>query len=153
MNGSTQLLIAAVLSFSASLIHVATIFGGGNWYRFFGAGERMAQLAESGSSYPAIVTSIIAIILCLWGLYALSGAGVIVKLPLLKSALILITSVYLLRGIAGLVLPLFTSHPAIEQNSLTFWLVSSTICLVIGFFHLFGVINNWHNLAGVLRYS
>lgn len=147
MNGSTQFIIAAALSFLASLLHIATILGGANWYRFFGAGERMAKLAESGSLHPAIVTSIIAIILCLWGLYALSGAGVIFKLPLLKSALILITGVYMLRGLAGLVLPFITSHPAIEQNSLTFWLISSTICLVIGLFYLFGTINSWELIS------
>lgn len=147
MNGSTQLLVAGVLSFIASLIHVATIFGGADWYRFFGAGDGMAKLAESGSPYPMVVTSIIAIILFLWGLYALSGAGLILKLPLLKVALIIITGVYMLRGIAGLVLPFITSHPAIEQNSLTFWLISSTICLVIGLFHLFGMINIWEKLV------
>ena len=147
MNGNTQLIVAAVFSFVASLLHVAIIFGGPNWYRYFGAGEGMAKLAESGSSQPTIITLGIAIILCIWGLYALSGAGVISKLPLLKLALILITFVYLLRGVAGLILPFVSNHPTIEQNSLTFWLVSSTICLVFGLFYLFGTINSWQKLA------
>jgi hypothetical protein len=147
MKGRSQLLVAAVLSFVASLLHLAIIFGGSNWYRFFGAGEGMAKLAESGSSQPTIITLCIAGVLGVWGLYALSGAGVISKLPLLKPALILITFVYLLRGLAGLILPFITNHPAIAQNSLTFWLVSSTICLAFGLFYLFGIINSWQRLA------
>jgi len=36
------LIVAAALSGLAALLHVAIVFGGGPWYRFFGAGERMA---------------------------------------------------------------------------------------------------------------
>ena len=146
MNGSYQLIIAGSLSFIASLLHIAIIFGGPDWYRFFGAGEQMAKMAESGSSYPTIVTSMIAGMLFVWGLFALSGAGIILKLPLLKFALIAITLVYLARGIGGLILPFITQHPAIAQNSLTFWVTSSIICSVFGLFHLAGVISLWHEL-------
>jgi hypothetical protein len=106
----------------------------------------MAQLSEAGSYRPAIITAAIACVLGIWGLYALSGAGVIVKLPLLRTVLCLITGVYLLRGIAGLILPFVMNHPVITQNSMTFWLVSSTICCVFGVFHLFGTINVWGQL-------
>ena len=67
MNASNQLIIAAVFSFTAALLHIAIIFGGANWYRLFGAGEGMAKMAESGSFYPIVVTAIIACILTLWG--------------------------------------------------------------------------------------
>lgn len=148
MNGSSQLIIAAVFSFTAALLHIAIIFGGANWYRLFGAGEGMAKMAESGSFYPSVVTAIIACILAVWGLYALSGAGVILKLPLLKLGLCVITFIYLLRGIAGLILPFVTNHPAIAQNSMTFWLVSSSICCVFGIVHLLGLMNSWTQLTG-----
>ncbi|XQF90148.1 hypothetical protein ACOBV8_17210 [Pseudoalteromonas espejiana] len=105
MKQNRFLIAASALSFIASLLHVACIFGGPDWYRFFGAGEQMAQLAEQGSTYPTYVTLAIAVIIALWGLYALSGAGVILKLPLLKTALALITAIYLVRGIAGLIIP------------------------------------------------
>ncbi len=148
MNGHQQLIIAALLSFCASLLHVAIIIGGGNWYRFFGAGEGMAKLAESGSRYPMMVTSIIACVLAAWGLYALSGAGVIPRLPFLRVALCAITAVYLARGLAGLVLPFVSSHPAIAANSLSFWMVSSAICCIFGLFYLLGTINLWAQLSG-----
>ena len=78
------LVIGASMSAVAALLHVGCIIFGASWYRFFGAGERMAQMASAGSWYPAIVTSFIAAMLFTWSLYALSGAGVIPRLPLLR---------------------------------------------------------------------
>ena len=148
MSGSTQLKIAATLSFIAALLHVAIVFGGPDWYRFFGAGEGMAQLAESGSFQPTMMTLSIAGILTSWGCYALSGAGLIFKLPLLKTALVVITLIYSLRGIAGFVLPFVTNHPAITQNTVTFWMISSAVCCVFGAFHFLGTLNSWGRLSG-----
>src|SRR5215208_488965 len=79
-TGDRALLLGAGLSGAASLLHVAIILGGPDWYRFFGAGERMARLAANGSPYPVMVTAGIALVLALWSLYALSGARVIGRL-------------------------------------------------------------------------
>lgn len=143
MSKNTELIIAGSLSILAALLHISCIFGGPDWYLFFGAGERMAQLAAQGDPYPTVVTLVITAILTGWGLYAFSGAGVIVKLPLLKVCLVLITAIYLLRGIAGLVGPFLTSHPAVHQNSITFWVVSSIVCCIYGTFYLLGTIKLW----------
>lgn len=147
LTGSQQLTIAAGMSFGAALLHIAVIMGGPEWYRFFGAGEGMAKLAEMGSYQPAMMTFCIALILATWGAYGLSGAGLIAQLPLLKLALCLITFVYLARGIAGFVLPFVSEHPAITQNSIMFWMVSSTICTLFGVFYLLGTINRWSALG------
>ncbi len=147
MRGRHQLIIAAALSFTAALLHIAIIFGGADWYRFFGAGEQMAQLAQAGSMQPTVITLAIALLLSTWGLYALSAANVIFKLPLLKPALCLITLIYMLRGIAGLILPFVSTHPAITENSITFWLVSSVISCTFGLFYLLGTVNSWKQLA------
>ena len=142
MNNKT-LFIAGILSFIPSLLHVACIFGGADWYRLLGAGEQMAQLAEQGSTYPTYVTLAISLIIAIWGLYALSGAGAILKLPLLKTALVLISAVYLIRGIAGLVIPFLTTSQIIHQNSIQFWIISSIICCIYGLFYLFGTLKLW----------
>lgn len=136
MKFNKLLVIAGLLSFIASLLHIACIFGGPDWYRFFGAGEHMAQLAEQGSTYPTFVTLIISAILAIWGMYALSGAGVILKLPLIKTALVLITAIYLVRGIAGLTIPFLTTSQAIHYNSIQFWIISSVVCSIYGLFYL-----------------
>ena len=135
---NNHLIIAGTLSFIAALLHVACIFGGPDWYLFFGAGQRMAELAAAGDPYPTIATLIIASILTGWGVYAFSGAGIIFKLPLLKTCLVLITAVYLVRGAVGLFLPFITEDPVVHQNSMTFWIISSVICCVYGGYYLSG---------------
>ena len=138
MSRNKPLIIGGCLSFIAALLHLGCIFGGPDWYLFFGAGERMALLAAQGDPHPTIVTLVIATILTVWGLYALSGAGIIFKLPLLKTGLVLITCVYLARGFLGLISPILTSSPLIHQNSMTFWVISSIICCIFGAFYLVG---------------
>jgi len=141
--GTGLLIAAAALSALAALAHLGVIIGGPDWYRFFGAGEGMARLAEGGSWRPALITFAIAIVLGLWAAYALSGAGLLPALPLLKPALVLITLVYTLRGIAGFVL----AFAAPGGNSPAFWLWSSTICLVIGVVHAIGLYRAWPVLS------
>lgn len=129
------------LSAFAALLHLGCIYFGASWYRFFGAGEEMAQLAEKGSIQPTIVTSVIFIILTTWSAYAFSAAGLIKKLPLIRLALILITFIYLARGIAGF----FLIYQPMGRSA-EFWLWSSTICLTIGLIHLFGLRQQWAKL-------
>src|SRR3712207_5109224 len=93
---NTFLIVGAALSALAAMLHVGCILFGAPWYRFFGAGERMARMAAAGHWYPAAVTSCIVVILSVWSLYALSGAGVIRRLPLLRLTLFVITGIYLL---------------------------------------------------------
>lgn len=135
---NSLLVAGAALSAIAAALHLACIYFGGPWYRFMGAGEQMARLAESGSLYPAMVASVIAAILFVWSLYALSGAGVIRKLPLLRSTLCAVTAVYLLRGFAFVLL-----MAVIPGRSITFWLWSSAICAVYGIVHAVGLKQAW----------
>lgn len=129
------LVLAAILDAIAALLHVGCIVFGAPWYRFFGAGERMVRLADSGSRYPALVSAFIVVVLSLWALYALAGAGVIAHLPLLRAVLILIAAIYLLRGVAGVPVALIRREP--------FWWWSSGICLAIGLVHLIGLWQVW----------
>ena len=124
MNNHTNmaLLLGGFSSFTIAAVHVATIIGGQAWYRFLGAGEEMATMAEQGSWMPAIVTLGIAIMFFIWGLYALSGAGKLKRLPLLKQTLIVISAIYLIRGL-GLVVPLFNTN----EHSAEFMILTSLI--------------------------
>lgn len=142
MKRNYYLITAGTLSFIASVLHLACIYFGASWYRFFGAGEQMAQLAEQGDSYPTLVTLGIFSILFIWSLYALSAAEIIKRLPLIKTALIAITSVYLVRGVAGFA---FVNEPI--GRSPEFWIWSSAICFVIGAIHMIGLKKQWHKLT------
>ena len=136
------LILAAIGSATGAVLHLGCIIFGADWYRAFGAGEQMAQMAEAGMLYPSVVTSLIVAALTVWALYALSGAGVIRKLPLARTALCLISAIYLLRGMAFIpLMPLF------PENSLTFWLVSSGVCLSFGIFYVLGTKQAWAYLS------
>jgi hypothetical protein len=135
---NTALAAAACLSAIAALLHVGIIVGGPAWYRFFGAGERLASAAAAGEVYPTLVTAAIALALAMCAAYACAGAGLIGPLPFAKPVLGAITAVYLLRGLV--IVPLLAgARPGVTA----FWLWSSLICLGYGVVHLVGVVQVW----------
>jgi hypothetical protein len=138
---NTCLLVGAALNALAAALHVGCIVFGAPWYRFFGAGERMAQMAVAGHWYPTLVTSGIALVLGVWSLYALSGAGAIPKLPYVRGALCVVTGIYLLRGVAGIPLLLVPTG-----RSASFWWWSSAVCLALGIVHWLGLRRAWRRL-------
>lgn len=141
-NNNKFLTAGAIGSALGALVHLGCIFFGGDWYRFFGAGETMALMAEEGHWYPPVVTLVIVIILSIWSLYALSGARVIFRLPLLRLGLVIISGIYLIRSVAFVsIMPMFPG------NSFTFWLVSSGITLIIGLLYAIGTFQSWSNLS------
>ena len=93
--GTIALAMGAALSAFAALAHIACVVVGPAAYRFMGAGEKMARAVQAGKLQPTLVTLAIAAILFTWAAYALSGAGLISRLPLTKLALLVITAVYL----------------------------------------------------------
>jgi hypothetical protein len=135
------LVFGATLSGIAAALHLGIIVKGASWYRFFGAGEKFAQAAERGERWPDVITCGIALVLFTWAAYALSGAGVIGRLPLLKYALIAITAIYLVRGLAIVLMWFFARE---QINS--FWVWSSLICLGFGIVHAIGVAQVWRTL-------
>jgi hypothetical protein len=142
VTGKPWLLAGGLLSAAAAVLHLGIIAGGPDWYRFFGAGERMATLAERGAPGPALITSGIAIILGLWAAYAFAGAGLLRRLPLLRTALVLISAIYLLRGLV-LLPALVTQGSAVQA----FVLWSSLITLGYGIIYAVGTWRAWPQLA------
>lgn len=135
------LLAGAAGSFMAALLHLGCIFFGASWYRFFGAGEKMARMAEAGSPMPTLVTLGITLVLLAWSYIALAGAGLAPKPPLLRALLAGVTAMYLLRGL--MLVPMMKT---MAGRSLGFWLWSSAICLALGALHLAGARQTWSSL-------
>lgn len=133
-RGRRILLTGGLLTGVASLLHVAIILGGPDWYRFFGAGEGMARLAARGSIYPTVITAGIAALLGVWTLYALSGAGVIRRLPFVRLALVLIATIFLARGLLGIPVVLAVEDPYLQElrARTTFMVVSSAVSIFLG---------------------
>jgi hypothetical protein len=142
-DGQVWLMAGAVLSAIAALLHIGCIVFGAPWYRFFGAGEKMARMAQQGNPKAALITSGIVIVLALWSLYALSGAGVVGRLPLLRTGLALIATIYVVRGLV--VLPMLVVAP---DKATPFWWWSSAICLSFGLVHVQGLRLLWDSLPG-----
>ena len=149
-RGTSWLLAGAMLSLAAAILHLGVIAGGPDWYRFFGAPESYALAAAQGSIVPALVAAAIAAILAIWAAFALSGAGRLIRLPLLRTALVTITAIYLARGL--LLIPTFLYVPY-PEGAFDYW--SSAIVLIYGLVHAVGLWLAWpaltpraHNVAG-----
>ena len=141
-SGSLWLTLGGMLSGMAALLHIGCILGGPDWYRFFGAGEPMALAAERGELFPHVITAGIAAMLALWAAYAFSGAGRMRRLPLIRTALIAISAIYLARGLV--LFPILLLRPD-QADSFTTW--SSLIVLAYGVVHAVGTWRAWPALA------
>lgn len=129
------LLLAAAGSFAVALLHAVIIFVGPSAYRYFGAGD-LAPLAEQGSAMPALITFCLVILFAVWGVYALSGAGVVRRLPLLRVALILIAAIYTLRGLLLIPELVQLGRGGLAEPRMA---VFSAVSLAIGILHIAGL--------------
>jgi len=128
------LTLGSIASFLITLLHLALVFKP-QWYRYFGADE-LVQMHEKGSPFTVLVTLGLALMFALWGAYALSGAGVIRQLPLLRISLIAIGAIYTLRGL------MFPSEIVnVLQSGYPFrFVVFSSGSLAIGLLYLVGTL-------------
>jgi hypothetical protein len=95
MNRLSYLLIlAGLLSFCAAIFQAVIAFVP-EWSASFGASDVLV------SNPPLLLTSglLVALLLVIFGLYGLSGAGVIRRLPLLRLGLLVIGLLYSMVGI------------------------------------------------------
>lgn len=143
VNGARLLIGAALLSFLVAALHLVVIVVGPPGYAYMGAPE-LGELARRGSAMPALVTAVLAVVFCVFGLYALAGARRFRPLPLLPFVLLAVGAVYTLRG---LVLPLELS--ALLRGAASFpprYAAFSAASLVIGCLYLAGTARAWGRL-------
>lgn len=136
---------------AAGVLHIATIFGGPSWYRIIGATEPIVQMAAKGHAYPAIVCLVAAAILFACASFAFSGAGLIRRLPLLRTALVLITIALLIHGIAFIPLVIWWPHLMIGiydgVGVNTILIVTSLICTGAGIGFALGARQAWGRIS------
>ena len=102
----------------------------------------MARAAARGDWAPTLITLVITTTLLVWAAFAFSGAGSLPRLPLLRTALVAITAVYLLRGL--LFVPIHLWRP---QHTDSFAIWSSLIVFVYGAVYAVGTFKAWRHLA------
>jgi len=101
--------------------------------RYFGGPAEMR--IATPVRYAALCLAIAATV-AVFGLYALSGAGKVRPLPLLRTALLFVSGVYLLRGLLIIPqMPIVLKHPSLVR-----FVVFSAISLSVGLVHLGGVV-------------
>jgi len=86
-----------------------------------------------------------ALILVIFGLYALSGAGSIPRLPLLRVGLVGISSLYLLRGLF-FILTLLMILGVLEGEILIQGVISHLVFLAAGIAYTAGTALNWSKM-------
>lgn len=92
-----------------------------------------------------VVGGAAALIPVLFGLYALSGAGVIRRLPLLRTVLIGVGSLFLLRG-SFIILTVLEALGVREGRILLAGVASHLVFLSAGVAYLGGAVLNWKTL-------
>lgn len=122
--------VAGLASAALVVLHVACILIGAPAYRYFGAGEEIARLAEQGSWVPAAITSLLAAVFAGFAVVAFSAAGTIRPLPFLRAALVAIGGIYTLRGL--LLFPQIAFYVQTTHSLAHRELVFSAVSLVIG---------------------
>lgn len=152
MSKPRFLLVAAgSLSFNLSLFQAGVSFSP-RWSAAFGAPPELVsdppRLLASG-----LLTSVVWMI---FGLYGLSGAGVVRRLPLVRLGLLGIGSGYLLMGTSFIPQALVLAHvlPA-TQPILLHLVITSFVLLVMALLYLAGLAARWRSLSagapGIMR--
>ena len=134
------LLIAGLFSFSFAVFQFSTIIWPPELLEKIGGSVKLQ--ATHPASY-AILCSIMGLSVTVCGLYALSGAGYIRRLPFLRPILVLITVVFLLRSLTTIYAWVIIQ----KYSELMFihYLIFSIIDLCVGLIYLSGVIQLFRN--------
>ena len=134
----SKLLISAGVIASASAIwHLLCILGGPSWFVFARAPQQIIDSAVQGTLIAPIGTIIVASLMFACTLFAFSAVGLIRKVPLLKSALITIAALCLLRGLIAV--PTFVT----SSGSDTWQIVASTVWFYVGICFVAGSIEQY----------
>lgn len=86
-----------------------------------------------------------ALVLVIFGLYALSGAGSIRRLPLLRVGLVGISSLYLLRGLF-FILSVLIILGVLDGEILIQGEISTLVFLAAGIVYAIGTVVNWSDM-------
>lgn len=125
--------LAGIIALIGVAIHIAAIFGGPEWYAYFGAPPQIVQSAREGTWLAPVSTMIITILMAICAAYAFSALGVIRRLPLLRTGLVGMATVCLIRFL--ILWPLMINHPELRN---TFEIVAAIVWGMAGVGFVFG---------------
>jgi hypothetical protein len=130
---NTPLLVGGYFSLAFAVFQISGVFWPPNAIKYLGG---PSELSQTRPVIYALLCIVVAAIVVVLGLYALSGAGKIHRLPLLRTVITAMTVIYVLRGLL-----LIPQMPVVIKNpDLMRFAVFSVISLGVGFVHLGGLI-------------
>ncbi|WP_269533765.1 hypothetical protein [Chitinimonas sp. BJYL2] len=135
--GRFSFLVGAGIAFFGALIHSIAPVIGPDWYAFLHAPKWVVTSAQNGTWHAPIGTAVVGTLMFACGIYALSGLGVIKRIPLTTPALWTISSICLLRG--GIIFPLLIKVP--EKLS-GFDIVASLVWFAAGLSFFLGILGH-----------
>ena len=148
---NNYLIWSGIAAATGGLFHVAAIFGGPAWYRMIGATKPIIQMVERGHSYPIFVALVAATILFACASYAFSGAGLIPRLPLLRTGLVSIAIGLLIHGLAFIpAVVLWPQEMLIVYDGDGFdipLIVINLLCVAVGIGYALGTRAAWLQLS------
>lgn len=96
---SKLLITGGLIAAATAVWHLLCIFGGPSWYAFARAPKVVVESAKHGTLLAPIGAIVIAGLMFTCTAYSFSGAGLIRKIPFLKSALVTISLICLIRAV------------------------------------------------------
>lgn len=136
--GRNLLITGAILNFIIAAGHIAALFFLDWAFEFTGIADNIEKYAWISPWMHYGATLLVAILFVLMGIYGLSGARVVRKMPLLKPGIILITIIYIGRGVLGL------AYEILSQEQWMNGIVFACLALLIGLCYLSGGLWRWH---------
>ena len=101
MKYRNMLKMGACLNFIIAIGHIAALFFLDAAFRYYGIDGIMNTIADYGTAIPYLITIGLICTFVVCGLYALSAAGCMKRLPLLWTGVFTIATIYLLRAAWG----------------------------------------------------
>ena len=131
--GQLFLSIVAGIAILTAIAHISCVFLGENCYRSQLAPEVIIQSAVNGTLLAPVGTTFISLLFLLCAIYALSAAKIIIKLPLLKTAIYSISILCILRGLATI--PLSLTYPEMVSS---FSIIAGALWFISGVLFFLG---------------
>lgn len=127
------LVVGGVIGAFAAIWHLLCVIGGPGWYAFARAPQVVVESAAEGTFLAPISAMVIAGLMFTCTAYSFSGAGLIRRIPLLKTALVVISIICLVRALIVI--------PYLLSSKLDIWeLVASAVWFFVGVCFLLGAL-------------
>jgi hypothetical protein len=133
-----MLRLGGYINILIAIAHIIGLFWADKMFEATGIGNEMTKLAQTHPSLPYLLTTFVAVVFFIFGLYGLSADNKLKKLPFLKPLVFLIAGIYLMRGIGELVFDIE------KQQANQFWEIAySLFAVFIGLLFLIGGLQKW----------